>query len=79
MKKQPFADIFSQVKILSEFKIAAKEGSVSIEYDKDLAKKVVSITGTTSANNNIQIPSTKSLPTSSLGLAGSYVSIFGAF
>jgi hypothetical protein len=53
--------------------MAAKEGNISVGYDKQLAKNVININGTTSASNYIQVPPLKNIQRSPLGLTGKYI------
>jgi hypothetical protein len=51
--QHPFADVFQLTKLPLDWKMAAKEGQISVGYDKQLAKNVININGTTSASNYI--------------------------
>ena len=59
---------------MQEWTLAAKEGDVTDSFDNVLAKQVYSVQGTTSATGFIQLPASKHLPKSSLGLTGRFVS-----
>ena len=54
-----------------------KEGQVKSEFDKDIGKHAVIITGT-SASNYLQVPKSKNLGKDSLGIVAKYVSGFSA-
>ena len=59
---------------VTEFTTSAKEGDVQEVYDKQVAKNVIKVAGSTSASNYIQVPASKNLPKMSLGLTGKLVS-----
>ena len=59
---------------VTDFTTSAKEGDVSEVYDKQVAKNVIKVAGSTSASNYIQVPASKHLPKMSLGLTGKLVS-----
>ena len=61
-------------KLPLDWKMASKEGNISVGYDKQLAKNVISINGTTSASNYIQVPPLNLIQKKPLGLTGKYVS-----
>jgi hypothetical protein len=71
--QNPYVDVFGAFK-LTEWKMACKEGEVTVEFDKSLGKNVVQIQGQTSQANFLQLPAQKNLPKSSLGLTGKVVS-----
>jgi len=48
--QHPFVDVFSAFKVV-EPKQSLREGDVSEQFDKTLAKKVLRIQGATSASN----------------------------
>lgn len=48
--QHPYVDVFKTTKI-NEWTLAQKEGDVTEVYDKELAKNVIKVAGTTSASN----------------------------
>ena len=68
----PFADIFEQLKV-SDWLNSTKEGQVKTEFDRDIGKNVVVISGATSASNYIYVPKSKPGTRQSLSLMAKYV------
>ena len=72
--QHPFVDVFGQFKV-TEWATSQKEGDVSEVFDKQVAKNVLKIAGSTSASNYIQVPASRNLPKQALGLTGKHVSL----
>ena len=66
--QHPFVDVMKAFRV-GEWKDAVKEGDVKPEFDKQLARTIFKINGSTLASNFIQIPSRH---IKSLGLVGKW-------
>ena len=64
---------------MTQFENAAKEGQVKTEFDKEVGKNVIVITGVTSPSNYIQVPKSKKPGRESLGIMAKYVSAIAFF
>jgi hypothetical protein len=60
---------------VTQFENAAKEGQVKTEFDKEVGKNVIVITGVTSPSNYIQVPKSKKPGRESLGIMAKYLFI----
>lgn len=66
--QHPFVDVFKTFHVDE----AERRGDVSDELDRDICKRVFSISGSVSANNFLRLPAQKG-PTKSLSLTGEYI------
>lgn len=72
--QHPFVDVFKHFKILpvADWKANKRQGDVQEAFAREVGRKVMTISGSISANNYIQIPHPNSM-TRTLGLTGRYV------